>query len=171
MKQTQADGALFDAARIYRYALWRSAGFYSRTVGVIGLNPSTADERTDDATIRKLRHFMSRWGCDRLVMLNLFALRSTDPRQLLTADDPVGPATDAIVSAWLESCDLIVCAWGASLSDQRLLSRIEAVKAMLPPRVDVMCLGTTRGGMPKHPLYLPYWTPLAPYELPEVAHA
>lgn len=165
MKQTQPNGAMFDQDRVYRYALWRSAGFYTRTVGVIGLNPSTADEHTDDPTIRKCRHFCIRWECDRLVMLNLFAFRATDPQELLTAADPVGPNNDLLMSAWLDWCDLIVCCWGASIKSELLLPRVRALREMLGSQ-QVMCLGTTQSGAPKHPLYLPYETKLEPFTWP-----
>jgi len=70
---------------LYRYTLWRWFGMGDRTVRFIGLNPSTADANQDDPTIRRCADFARRWGFDRLCMVNLFAYRATDPRELPAA--------------------------------------------------------------------------------------
>jgi hypothetical protein len=89
-------GADFSPCRAYRYRLWRrwSDG---PALNVIGLNPSTADEATDDPTIQRLTHRAREWGYPGLVMTNLFALRSTDPRALKVAAGPFGPQNDAAI--------------------------------------------------------------------------
>ena len=83
--------AEFSPDRVYRYSLWR---FWSKNGGYaafISLNPSTADEHEDDPTIRRCIRYAKDWGYSGLIMLNLFAYRSTNPKRLYTIDDPIGP--------------------------------------------------------------------------------
>src|SRR5579859_5937119 len=97
-------GATFSACRTYRYRLWRSWEPRGSRCVFVGLNPSTADESTDDATIRKCVGFAKRWGFGAIEVVNLFAyagVRSTDPRSLLGVSDPVGPDNDGTMDAAL----------------------------------------------------------------------
>ena len=80
----------------YRYWLRRSwkYGGDGQVICFIMLNPSTADALTDDPTIRRCMGFVRSWGGSVLSVRNLFALRATDPAELRTASDPVGPKGD-----------------------------------------------------------------------------
>jgi hypothetical protein len=131
--------AFFSPCRTWRYSLTRDVAPLTGegTCTFIGLNPSTADETQDDPTIRRCIDFARRWGFARLKMLNLFALRSTDPRGLLTADDPVGPENDCTISKVVGGSDLIICAWGVFPPDGRVKAVLEFVAA---PH----CLGLTK---------------------------
>ncbi len=83
--------AVFSPSRKYRYVLRREWGDTERKMAVfIGLNPSTADETTDDPTIRRCMGYARDWGCSGLYMLNLFAVRATDPKDMLADLNPVG---------------------------------------------------------------------------------
>ena len=82
--------ALYSADRRYRYLLFRRLGRGNRRLAFILLNPSTATEYQDDPTIRRCVGFARRWGYDQLTILNIFALRATDPKQLYQSTDPVG---------------------------------------------------------------------------------
>jgi hypothetical protein len=73
-----------------------------RTVAFIGLNPSTADETTDDPTVRRCVGFAKRWGYDRMVMLNAFAYRATDPKALYALTTTVG--VSALTTSTLHIC-------------------------------------------------------------------
>lgn len=152
----------------YRYRLTRSVDMGSRVVAFVGINPSTADAATDDATVRKWCGFARRWGFDRIEVVNLFALRSTDVRALAAAEDPVGPLCDEHLVAAIGAAEWIVPCWGNSTKvPGRLRDRVPAVAHLLrirrPPASSLLCLGTTRGGDPRHPLMLGYDTPLEPW--------
>lgn len=133
----------------YRYVLGRrwTAG---PTVAFICLNPSTADARTDDPTIRRIRGFAKAWGYSALVVANLYAWRATDPAELKRADDPVGPDNDSHLVRVAADCELVVAAWGVHARPER----VAAVRA-LPGMDRLHVLGLTKGGAPRHPLYLP----------------
>jgi hypothetical protein len=149
------DGADMSTARFsldgtYRYELtrrWTSGSF----VTWIMLNPSTADASTDDPTIRRCSGFARLWGFGAMAVVNLFALRATDPRELKASDDPVGPQNDDAIHDAVVKSRLTVAAWGAhgSLHD-RAAEVVELVAELRP----LYCLGQTRYGHPRHPLYL-----------------
>lgn len=156
LDQFQAQGGIFSEDRAYRYALWRLHEDLSQEHGLvafIGLNPSTADETSDDPTIRRCIGFSRRWGYRGFVMLNLFAVRATSPKVMKHHPQPVGPANDDAIREIVSKCETVVCCWGAHGSH---LGRDEAVRELLRvPGIPLWCLGTTKGGQPRHPLYLP----------------
>jgi hypothetical protein len=140
--------AIFSDCRQYRYALSREwdSGL---TVTFIGLNPSTADEASDDSTIRRCIGFAQSWGYGRLQMVNLFGFRATHPQDLLGADDPVGADNDEYLFSLAQQSSLVVAAWGV-MGTYR--SRHWQIRQQVP---GLHYLRLTRNGQPHHPLYLP----------------
>lgn len=124
------------------------------------LNPSTADEWVDDPTTRRAVDFARAFGCGNYVAVNLFALRSTDPAALKAADDPIGPRNDEYILAAAAWADEIIIAWGAGGS---YLQRDKAVLELLNDR-PLWCLGRTKFGHPRFPLYLAKTTRISPWE-------
>ena len=108
----EPNGATCDARRRYRYRLWREWGASPRRVTFIMLNPSTADERVLDPTIRRCIGFAKAWGFDGVDVVNLFAWRSTDPAALARVADPIGPDNDETIAASLRQSALAVAACG-----------------------------------------------------------
>jgi hypothetical protein len=155
-RQQAVKRASFSRCKTYRYSLTRQWGVGS-TLLVVGLNPSIADAQIDDPTVRRCIGFAKSWGFDRLVMANLFAYRSTDPNLLTEVEDPVGPMNDRSLRKMVDSADLLLVAWGTRGD---MLNRDEQVLTWLPrPH----CLGTTRTGFPRHPLYVRGDVRPAPY--------
>ena len=143
----------------YRYVLHRErvALFAEGLVCWVMLNPSTADDEHDDATIRRVIGFSWRWGYARLVVVNLYGVRATDPAELraMTLHEAVGPRNDEQVEAWTATADMVVCAWGAMVNDLRDgAARVRHVHRKYLDRRTVHCLGTSSSGEPLHPLYL-----------------
>ena len=83
----------------------------------IGLNPSTADGTEDDATVRRWIGYATAWGYTGFDVVNLFAWRATQPKELLTVEDPVGPRNDYWIGECARRAKLVVCCWG-SLTDK-----------------------------------------------------
>lgn len=114
------------------------------------LNPSTADARRDDPTVRRCIGFARDWGYGGIEVVNIFALRATDPRELRSARDPIGPRNDAFILRAAAGSPVVV-AWGihGALGDRGVL----ALK-LFGARSRLLALGRTRSGAPRHPLYL-----------------
>ena len=148
--------AVISDCRAYRYRLDRrwSKG---TTIAWVMLNPSTADGDVDDATIRKISAYSKRWGHGALVVVNLFAYRSTHPKNLRSpAVEPVGgPAADRHIREALAASDTVVCAWGGSGPRDSGMRIAEVLRMVEHAEHEPMALGVTKHGEPKHPLYLP----------------
>lgn len=158
----------------YRYYLTRRWAEGGRVCWIM-LNPSTADAERDDPTIRRCIGFSRDWGYGALSVVNLFALRATDPYELRRHTNPVGSGCDRHIDAEVERADLVIVAWG---NHGALLGRGYEV-ALRIPRGRLNVLGMTSKGQPSHPLYLPktakpvpWWIDIAEASSPrEVSHA
>lgn len=161
-----AGAAVLSPCGRYRYRLVRGLEplLGGRTILYVMLNPSTADADTDDPTIRKCIGFAKRLGGVRVEVVNLYALRATDPRDLrwcIENEGPsvaVGPDNDRAISAAVGECirdgGLVLAAWGAHPTARR---RVEAVSALVTVAgADLYCLGVAKDGSPRHPLMLGY---------------
>lgn len=151
------DGATFSPCRTWRYDLWRRWGEGPMAAFVL-LNPSSATEMEDDPTIRRCIGFAKRWNMAGIHILNIFALRATDPAHLYRAPDPVGPDNDRAIFDIASRCQLIVCGWG---NHGILHGRGQAVAEMLS-RFQPQYLALNQTGEPRHPLYVRYSTRLQP---------
>ena len=88
--------AIFSDCRKYRYVLSRTWNDKKKTILFIGLNPSTADEKIDDPTIRRCINYAQNWGYGSLLMVNLFAYRATIPTELKNVKNPIGNDNDIL---------------------------------------------------------------------------
>ena len=159
-------GAVLSEDRRYRYSLWRrlvEPCGWGHTIAFIGLNPSTADESEDDRTMAKLQHFTRAFGFRGLVMLNLFAFRATEPKDMKRAADPVGEENDRAILEVASKANTCVVCWGA---DGLYRHRWFVVRGLLRRAgVKPLCFGLTKTSrQPKHPLFLPASTGLVPWE-------
>jgi hypothetical protein len=147
----------------YRYRLTRTWGAAAPMLFVM-LNPSTADAGVDDPTIRRCRAFARSAQAGGIIVVNLFAFIATDPRALAAATDPIGPDNDALIQEAAIESKFVVVAWGASLP-AAYPRRDEKVLDMLRQTGPVYCLGTTKDGHPRHPLYVRGDAPLIEYPI------
>lgn len=156
-------GALFSNDREYRYKLWREWDVSKPTVAFIMLNPSTADETTLDPTCRRCKGFAQEWGFGKLVVGNIFALRSTEPENLYDHPDPVGPENDRHIREIADEAEFVVAAWGnhGALHNRgpEVAWQLDALQTC-----DLRALGVTQEGHPGHPLYQPGDTDPEPFE-------
>lgn len=160
--------AVFDPSGEYRYLLIRSIrpGIDTRCLFIM-CNPSKADAFRLDNTVSRCLEFARLWGFGWLDIVNIFALRSSDPRVLYSHDAPIGNANDAYIRNAIMSSDRVICAWGNNGS---FMGRSEEVNALIRAAgVTSLCLGHTASGQPKHPLargkaWIPYDAPLLPYD-------
>lgn len=158
MLNVEAGEAIFSENRFYRYALSRVWDPSKPTLMFIGLNPSTADEKKLDPTMRRVVGFADREGYGGFWMGNLFAFRATDPMAMRLHPSPVGLSNDTWLMNMAGRCDLIVCGWGTHGPH---LGRDRAVLQLLKSSGrPIKALKITAKGHPSHPLYLPSDSPL-----------
>lgn len=142
----------------YRYSLFRRWA-EGPTCTFIMLNPSTADEQNDDPTIRRCIGFAKREGCGALMVVNMFGYRATDPGDLLLVDDPFGRENAPTLATAIETSNgPVIAAWGA----WGPLKQAAKVLADEYPG-QLLCLGLTKNGSPRHPLYVKADAPLIPF--------
>lgn len=146
----------------YRYDLTRRWAAGPIALWVM-LNPSTADDVDDDHTVRRCRYYAAREGCGALAIVNLFAWRATNPRELRDVVDPVGPENRFRVRAWLASpgVKLVIVAWGGWMP--RHVEPTDVVGMAREQGRTLWCLGTSRSGAPRHPARLPNTQPVEPW--------
>lgn len=166
-------GVIMDSEQMYRYALLRMIEPSKRgpeadnTMVIVMLNPSTADATLDDPTIRRCMNFAKREGKSFLVVVNLFALRSTDPKKLLYSSFPTGPLNNQVIGNLVIALFgrtanfSLVAAWGSGNWDNKefnMLCAIDSLTVHLRDKLGLQwqwkCLGTSKYGQPHHPLYL-----------------
>jgi len=154
--------AEFSPCRTWRYVLRRIWNPHKFKLGFILLNPSTADEENDDPTIRRCIGYARDLGYGGIVLGNIFAFRATDPKDMMAADDPIGPDNDdALRRICAETGNEVICGWGSHGSyrqrgaDVRLRLADEGMR--------LRALKLTASGEPGHPLYLK--ADLQPFEI------
>ena len=144
--------AMFSTCRKFRYVLEIPIG--DGPSGVFWmLNPSTADAQKLDATVARCLHRARGWGWGMLTVLNLFAVRATEPKNMKAADDPEGPLNDwAVRQVLRRKPKAVVAGWGADGAYRDRESWAE--RTALENGAALQCLGLTKYGHPRHPLYL-----------------
>jgi hypothetical protein len=160
---TDPNGAILSLDGKYRYILWRGVNWSeNKTIALfIMLNPSTADASQDDATIRRCRGFAQDLGFNGFLVVNLFAYRTPSPAEVFNAHlpDPIGPECDAWIDYVRHLNVWPIFAWGAHPKAAQRAKEI----SQLFLHTTRECLGVTKDGHPRHPLYVRRGTPLQWY--------
>ena len=153
--------AVVSACGKYRYTLEREWAD-GPTATFVMLNPSTANAFEDDPTIRRCRQFAAREGCGGMTIVNLFAWRATKPenlpRDVATRFGPLN--ADYVHGAINAGRGPVIAAWGSWRPYRE--PRNDPGAWLLERYPDLLCLGVTANGSPRHPLYLAGDTPLQP---------
>jgi len=142
--------AIFSEDKMHRYALIREWDLDKPSLMIISLNPSTADEKTNDPTIRRCIGFAKKWGFGKLFVTNLFAFRATFPKDLFESRNPIGNKNDYWLKKLSKEVDTVLLAYGnhGKFKDRHN----EILKLIKNP----FCIKISKTGMPMHPLYLKY---------------
>lgn len=150
----------------FRTLLWRSLpAFHEQPPLVfVMLNPSSATGYIDDPTIRRCIGFAHRANAGGILVVNLCPYRSKDPKDIphLTRrfDDRGHQLANRRALTFARKFGEFIFAWGAN------------PPPILKPSIDhalelggpyALCLGVTKNGNPRHPLYVPYDQPLVPF--------
>ncbi len=154
-------GADFSPCKTWRYTLRRTWDVKKPRLLMVLLNASNADDTRDDPTNRRGMRFAYSWGYGSLVFCNLFAFRTPEPAEMKKAVDPVGPQNNIWIRGEAHMADKIVLGWGIHGPfmdrDRQVLSLLKQFK--------LFCLGRTKDGHPRHPLYIKKTTPLEEFTI------
>jgi hypothetical protein len=138
----------------YRYSLIREWDSQNpRRAVFMMLNPSTADDLENDQTTNKCITFAKSWNCGSLEIVNVYAYRSTNYQHLksLSKEEATGLENEMYIENALKNATIRVAAWGRNVTihhpDYKNLE--EQLKGYR-----FFCLGKTKDGHPRHPLYV-----------------
>lgn len=133
----------------------------------IGLNPSKADDKEDDATIRRLIHFSKKRGCGSFMIINLYTKIATKRKDLIAHIKEDG---DLCPGEWILKCHSEPVAWRSYKKVIFMWGGTKQAKERAKYAISrfpfAYCFGHTKDGSPKHPLYLPNNTKLIRYDTP-----
>jgi len=145
--------AIFSPCGLYRYRLWRRWDD-GPSVAFLMLNPSTADATKNDPTVERCHRRAVDMGFGALEVINIFAYRATDPKDLKKAARPVGPLNDQTLIEAASAAQMTICAWG---SHGNFKGRDMDVRNLLKSaNIKTYMLALTKHDQPRHPLYMPY---------------
>jgi hypothetical protein len=155
-------GATISKCHKFRYQLWRIWDISKPLALFVLLNPSTADGNKDDPTIRRLVGFCKQWQLGGFYVVNIYPFRTKSPTELkqylyVERDSEYGEAAmnnRTYASELSKKCSVAVFGWGVHHDNRETLD-IERYKEVLGD-IPVVCLGMTKNGHPRHPLYVPY---------------
>ena len=155
------DAVISDCGQ-YRYLLRRTWDHAKPRALLIMLNPSTADARQDDATIRSCVRLLTGLGYGSMEVVNLMAWRATDPKNIPPIPSmAMGPNNWQTIETAIQRCDVAICAWGAHSTAARFSAGVLDLVRLYRP--SAYCFGKTKAGTPKHPLYIKSGTVLETY--------
>lgn len=154
-------GATISPCGLYRYHLWRQWDNALPVMCFVMQNPSTADANVNDPTITRCIGFARREKFGGISVRNVFAFRATDERELLTAADPFGPENEAnlLDCRGVSLMTQLIVAWGTPFGGKRLAHWYKLAESIVRLH-EPECLGTTKDGHPRHPLFLRNDTPI-----------
>jgi len=157
----------------YRYLLQWEWDPTSAPLIVVMLNPSTADHLTMDPTIRRVVALAKRHGFGSVIVVNIAAFRATDPKDLVAQHKLATTAPDAdvpniwgsenwefLMGAFEVAPELrmgskpILVGWGAHEIVDETGAGPMLTGSMMANKITPFCLGKTKSGAPKHPLYI-----------------
>jgi hypothetical protein len=157
-----SSSAVISACSCYRYLLRRTWDDNLPPYVLGMLNPSTADADFDDPTITRSVRRAASLGHGSLIVWNLYAFRATDPAKLRQAPDPVGSDNTNWIRTALQECSTregnAIVGWGGNAINLNAVA--VACRIAEEVGVSLQCLGVTKDGHPKHPLYVSYGTVL-----------
>ncbi|XKM13247.1 DUF1643 domain-containing protein [Orbaceae bacterium ac157xtp] len=155
--------AIFSADRKYRYLLERIWDKTKPTVLFICMNPSIADEKTNDPTATRCINFAKSWGFGSLVMMNLYAYVDTYQNNIWSPNvDSIGTDNDTRIIEIAKKIDKVVVAWGSGVCVHRAK---ELYDKLCRENIDLWCFKKNKNGMPAHPLYQRKDTVLIKYKM------
>lgn len=152
--ETTQSEAVYSDCEAYRYSLTRRWEPNGAIVNFVMLNPSVADAEKNDPTVERCERRARQLGYAAFVVTNIFAWRDTDPHAMRKARHPVGPMNDKVLTETGQQADDVIAAWGAHGEHRDRGPEVEKLFRNLG--VNLLHLGLSKHGHPRHPLYISY---------------
>lgn len=146
--------AIISSCGKYRYRLERTWDTSKWVMMFIMLNPSIADAEIDDPTIRRCIGFAESWWYGWIIVWNLFPFRATNPKDLIEENTPFTLENSKYLYEMSEISDLILCAWWNQQIVEKLYKKFPRYMPLVSIIKQLSCIELSKGGVPKHPLYL-----------------
>ena len=146
--------ALFSNDKKHRYFLERVWNDSLETILFVLLNPSIADSKKDDPTIKKLISFSKKWGYGGFCVCNLYSYRTPSPKELYNNSNNKSKKNKEYLKNNILKSNRVIYGWGATEFEPKWI--LDLVK-------EPLCFGKNKNGTPKHPLYMNYKTKLIKY--------
>ena len=137
--------AKFCETKKNRYSLKREWDSSKGLLLYIMLNPSMADDKNDDPTIRRLINFTKKFNYGGFLVGNIFTKITPNPKEVDKSRGMTNKNFNELLKL-INKVDEVVYAWGNLTDEPKELKYL--VKS---PK----CFGKNFNGTPKHPLYLP----------------
>ncbi|HEY9787819.1 MAG TPA: DUF1643 domain-containing protein [Candidatus Obscuribacterales bacterium] len=151
--------AVFDGRRRYRYSLTRVWDSALPATAFIMLNPSSADAHKNDPTIARCMTLARRLGFGSLEVVNLFGLRTKEPKMLIAHKNPIGSLNDQFIADAVARASRVIVAWG---NWGTFRGRNHVVLSLIR-EFPLFSFGLTFKNQPRHPLFLRSDTSLKPF--------
>lgn len=144
---------------LYRYTLTRQWRIGPRVL-FSGVNPSTADHRLDDPTVKRWTHFAASWGFGGFVAVNPIPYRAADQgiaarwydgRAAVDGAEDADLQNDLVLAQEAATADLIVVCHGNASWAQPAIDHAMTILSRFGKRA-LHCLGRTKDGHPIHPM-------------------
>ena len=152
--ENNTKSAIISECGNYRYSLHRTWNNQMPSVMFVMLNPSTADDKQDDPTIKRCINFAKSWNYGGIIVCNLFAYRATNPKELLSVHNPFGDQNIYYTKNNADKVPAIICAWGNEPILKKVLKNMSPVSLLHFALDKLYYLELSKNGVPKHPLYL-----------------
>ncbi|BFI99903.1 MAG: DUF1643 domain-containing protein [Priestia megaterium] len=131
----------------YRYYLSCTWDESLQRVTYILLNPSISDREICDSTVNRCINLAKNWGYGAVEILNLFAYRAQDPKEMNHLHDReiTGMLNDKYIAETCKNADIIVAGWGKEHLRDRHINVI-----LMLSSYDIYCI-KKENGYPRHP--------------------
>jgi hypothetical protein len=140
---------LYSADETKRYAYRQTWNQEAPHVLWVMLNPGTGEtEMRRRNTLERCVKWSMQWGFGGLYFGNVFSERTKSAKQLVSLATSQDELNEQAVRFLCTLSKEVVVAWGAFGSR---LNRAAVVASLIP---EAKCLGLTKSGQPRHPLYV-----------------
>jgi hypothetical protein len=145
--------AIFSDDHKHRYVLTRIWDESKPLCCFVMLNPSIADDKIDDPTIRRCITFATNWRYGGFYIINIYSYITSNPKNIIEDEkskhDNICFHRDIMN---MKNIRLFVFAWGINKIDKEVVNIL--INYLKYCGLQPYCIKQNKNGSPAHPLYL-----------------